>query len=700
MAVGVVSVVVVVVAAIAFLLATRTLRETRLSQSSVQQTRDAIEQVQQILSTLQDAETGERGFLITGQEGFLEPYNKARQTLDQRLAGLQRLFTDPQSHSIGEELAARARAQMRYLDGVIQVRRTGNSEAAQKLVSQELGKQQMDAIRNTIDLLEERERALLMQRQAEWNRTSDNSERVIRWSFFVALCTMMLAGGMLATYAKRQLLADRDAKRVASLLRSTVESVTQGVVVFDQDSRLVAWNQQYLHLRRLDGGRLQIGGDISQIQGGAMPMVLHVDGAAHDSRASSPGFGDLSKPFDGEGIYADGHVLRISGRPAAFGHYVVTVTDITALKKSEAAYRDQAVRLSSILHNIEDAIVTINEVGNIESWSKGAERLFGYSEAEVVSRNFKMLMPETQATAHDRFLNAYLQTGIRQIMGQRRDIAALHKDGRRLDVELSVTEIHVDSRRLFIGVVRDISQRIEVERLKSEFVSTVSHELRTPLTSIAGALGLVEGTLAAQLPAQATRLIQIAKQNSDRLVRLINDILDLEKSAAGKLEFKLEEQPLGPIVQQAVEINRAYAHSHHASIQFDRTSDDAVVLVDRDRFVQVLTNLLSNAAKFSPRDGVIRVDIKNADGDVCVTVQDEGPGISGEFRTRIFQKFAQADASDSRAKGGTGLGLSIAKSIVERLGGSIGYDANAKKGACFFVSLPIKAEIAGTRREA
>ena len=526
------------------------------------------------------------------------------------------------------------------------------------------------------------------------------SDPLIRWLLIAAIFAMLLASVTWALRVRRQMRADGDAKRTADLLRSTVESITQGVVVFDNHSRLVAWNQQYLNLRRLDGSRLQVGGDISQIQRGAMPMVLSVDGTAHDSRTSSPGFGDLTKPFDGEGVYADGHVLRISGRPAAFGHYVVTVTDITALKKSEAAYRDQAIRLSSILDNIEEAIVAINEAGNIESWSKGAERLFGYTEAEALNRNFKMLMPEMQAEAHGNFLNAYLQTGVRQIMGQRRDIEALHKDGRQLDVELGVSEIVVDSRRLFVGVVRDISQRLEVARLKSEFVATVTHELRTPLTSISASLRLVEGTLASQLPPQATRLFQIAKQNSDRLVLLINDILDLEKSEAGKIEFQLEAQQLKPIVLQAIEMNRPYAASHHASIQFDASSDDAMVLIDRDRFIQVLTNLLSNAAKFSPRDGVIHVDIKHANGNIRVTVQDEGPGIAAEFQKRIFQKFAQADASDSRAKKGTGLGLSIAKSIVERLGGSIDYDTHSQRGACFFVSLPVRAESTDTQTEA
>lgn len=687
---GAACVVIVVVAAVAFLFATDTLRDTRVAQASVQRTRDAIEQVQQIFSLLQDAETGERGFVITGREGFLEPFNRARATLDRRLDDLRKSLVDEQAIAISDELAKRAREQMAFLESVVELRGRGEGEAAIARIAQESGKRQMDAIRVVVARLQNREQELLIQRRAVWDDTSLRSERIIQLSFFAAIIAMFIASVTLAIYVRRQLLSDRKTKRLADLLRSTVESITQGVVVFDKRSRLVAWNRQYLDLRGLNDSAMQVGGDITLIQKHATPMTLSVDGADHDSREASPGFGDLSRPFDGEGTYSNGRVLRISGRPAAFGHYVVTVTDISALKKSEAAHRDQATRLNTTLDNIDEAIITINEVGKIESWSQGAERLLGYSDYEVLNRNVGLLIPEPHATAHDGYLSAYLKTGERHVIGKNRDVEALHKDGRRIDVEIGISEMFIDSRRMFVAVVRDIAQRLEVERLKSGFVSTVSHELRTPLTSISASLGLVEGTMASQLSPQAARLVQIAKQNSDRLVRLINDILELEKSEAGKIDFQIEELSLMAVVQQAIEMNRGYAASYHAAIQLE-ASDDASVSVDRDRLIQVLTNLISNAAKFSPRDGVIHVEIKNENGKARVTVQDEGPGISAEFQKRIFQKFAQADATDSRSKSGTGLGLSIAKTIVERMGGSIGFNAQSTRGACFYITLPIRS---------
>ena len=240
-------------------------------------------------------------------------------------------------------------------------------------------------------------------------------------------------------------------------------------------------------------------------------------------------------------------------------NYIVTYTDVTALKLSEMAYRDQATRLSSILDGVVDAIVTINESGSIESWSGSAERLFGYTAAEVLRRNVSVLMPEPHSSAHGGYIRRYMQTGERRIIGQRREVEALHKDGRRIPVDLGISEMRIGQRRLFIGIIRDLSSRQEIEQLKSGFVSTVSHELRTPLTSISGSLGLLAGGIAGALPAKAARLIDIAHNNSERLVRLINDILDLERAESGRLELRLEAQRLKPIVQQTIDATRAYA---------------------------------------------------------------------------------------------------------------------------------------------
>jgi DNA-binding response OmpR family regulator len=237
---------------------------------------------------------------------------------------------------------------------------------------------------------------------------------------------------------------------------------------------------------------------------------------------------------------------------------------------------------------------------------------------------------------------------------------------------------------VFIGVVRDITERRLIERMKNEFISTVSHELRTPLTSIAGSLGLLAGGVGGELPEKSARLIRIAHKNSERLVRLINDLLDMEKIETGKMDFQFAPTQLLALVDQIVEANRGYALATQVEIRRDPDAVDGCVLVDTDRLTQVLTNLISNAVKFSPRSGRVTLQIIDHGNILRVIVHDDGPGIPDEFREHIFDKFAQADASDARQKGGTGQGLSSAKRIVERHGGRIGFDSDVHGGGTNF----------------
>jgi PAS domain S-box-containing protein len=242
----------------------------------------------------------------------------------------------------------------------------------------------------------------------------------------------------------------------------------------------------------------------------------------------------------------------------------------------------------------------------------------------------------------------------------------------------------------FLGSVTDISEQKRVERLKNEFISTVSHELRTPLTSIRGALGLIAGGVAGALPVKAKSMVDIAKKNCERLVRLVSDILDIEKIESGKMTFDIRPVEFAPILDQSVEANRTYAQSMGVTIDLDNAPAGVRVLADADRLMQVVTNLLSNAAKFSPAGRSVQVRVAAYGDNLRVSVKDEGPGIPDEFRSRIFQKFAQADASDGRAKQGTGLGLSICRAIVERMGGRIGFETGRGLGTTFYFDIPLQ----------
>lgn len=235
---------------------------------------------------------------------------------------------------------------------------------------------------------------------------------------------------------------------------------------------------------------------------------------------------------------------------------------------------------------------------------------------------------------------------------------------------------------------RDVTERRAVERMKNEFVAVVSHELRTPLTSIRGSLGLLAGGVAGELPPRAAAMIDIALKNSERLVRLINDILDIEKIESGKMVFRMQPVVLDDLVRQTIEANRGFGQQYNVTIELAATLPNVQVYVDPDRMMQVFTNLISNAIKFSPPGDKVEVAIgREPNGRVRVTVTDHGPGIPPEFRERIFQKFAQADSSNTRQQGGTGLGLSISRAIVERHGGQIGFVTATNLGTTFYVDL-------------
>jgi PAS domain S-box-containing protein len=237
------------------------------------------------------------------------------------------------------------------------------------------------------------------------------------------------------------------------------------------------------------------------------------------------------------------------------------------------------------------------------------------------------------------------------------------------------------------AVARDVSERKKLDQIKSDFVSVVSHELRTPLTSIRGSLGLLAGGVAGEIAEPARGLIEIAAKNSDRLVRLINDILDVEKVESGSMHFRFQLVDLAALIAQAVESNQAYAQPFNVRFVVIQPLPEVRVRADPDRLLQVLANLLSNAAKFSPRGGQVEIAVTVENGRVAVAVTDHGKGIPPDFHHRVFERFAQADASSTRQKGGTGLGLSIAKAIVERHGGHIGFETRPEAGTTFTFDL-------------
>lgn len=399
--------------------------------------------------------------------------------------------------------------------------------------------------------------------------------------------------------------------------------------------------------------------------------------------------------------------LRLSGVPvlspgdgAVVGFRGAGV-DVTESKTSRQALADSEARYRSIVNTVVDGIITIDERGTMQSINPAAEAIFGYSARELVGRNVAMLMPEPYHSGHDDFLAHYLDTGERSIIGcGGREVIGLRRDGSTFPLELGVSEVYFGAQRFFIGMCRDVSERKRMERLKDEFVSTVSHELRTPLTSIRGSLGLIAGGAVGALPDKAKRLVEIAHSNCQRLVNLVNDILDIQKIEAGGMAFDMTRVDLMDVARRALDDNGSYAQQYDVAVALESVLPSVFVQGDFNRLLQVVTNLLSNAVKFSPQGEVVILRVEVVDQKVVLMVEDHGPGISDEFRSRVFEKFSQADATDTRSKGGTGLGLSISRAITERHGGELSFESDVGKGATFIMSLPLTAEDADAARTA
>lgn len=368
-------------------------------------------------------------------------------------------------------------------------------------------------------------------------------------------------------------------------------------------------------------------------------------------------------------------------------------------KRSLAAQSSLAARQQAIFNAATDGMIVHDRHGIIETVNPSAAEMHGHVPADLVGQFVGKLSAEPVT---DDIFKAFLKRSVsaNDGTGAFQLATAKRKNGTTFPVEVVTSPVQMDEGQRFLAIIRDVTERRRVEQMKNEFVSTVSHELRTPLTSIAGSLGLLAGGAAGALPERAAKLIKIAHGNSERLVRLINDILDIEKIESGKMTFDIRPTPLRHLLEQAIQSNQAYAAEFGVHTKLDdHGAEGATVLADPDRLMQVVINLLSNAAKFSPAGGAVTVAVRRAGKSYRIAVRDQGTGIPEAFKERIFSKFAQADSSDTRAKGGTGLGLSIVKEIVARHNGTVTFTSEPDEGTEFVVEIPA-AEPGEARRQA
>ncbi|MGE5640203.1 MAG: ATP-binding protein [Clostridia bacterium] len=338
------------------------------------------------------------------------------------------------------------------------------------------------------------------------------------------------------------------------------------------------------------------------------------------------------------------------------------------------------------------AVLELDADGRITQINPAGELLFGYASAEMIGNpvKHKLVLPELHAEFDRQW--AQLLSTREPATGLR--IRSPRRDGLQVVCEWTVTPL-VNPEGKVIALIaqgQDVTRQLEAERLKKEFTSTLSHELRTPLTSIIGSLQLINSGVLGDLSQDVAELTAVAERNDTRLLDLINDLLDIEKIESGKLTLVPEVFKLGELVREAIVLNKAFGERFKVRFELQGgpadSATDRAVHADRKRLLQIMTNLLSNAAKFSPEGGSVDVTLEERGTVLRVSVHDRGPGIPDNFRSRIFGRFAQADSGTARQKGGTGLGLAISKRLVEMMQGRIGFDPRPGGGTSFWFELP------------
>ena len=518
----------------------------------------------------------------------------------------------------------------------------------------------------------------------EIERELEERQRKNFQRLYIMLLMTLLVSALsleLIRHSMRQREALRDS---AARMNIIVNNVVDGIVTVDQSGLIESLNQS---------AEVMFGHSASEVLGKRFNILLEptcreaYQHQLHDIGANQVLHFFSAAECEGLGRRQDGSTfpielavnqVTVKGRPLL----IHIIRDVTERKQA-----DQKQRLAaSVFENTTEGIVVTDMNGTIQSVNPAYTNITQYSAGELLGKNPRML----QSGKHDREFYQRMWASISGSGHWQGEIWNQRKNGETFPQWVTINAIKDNRGRTtnYVGVAWDISDLKASQRVKEEFITTISHELRTPLTSVLGSLGMLMGNMREQLPDHAQRLITLAHSNSRRLVRLISDILDIEKIEAGKMTFQFEPLDLKALVYQVIEDSSALAEHAQVTISCQTPATDAWVDGDTDRLMQAITNLLSNAIKFSSPGMSVEVVVAARGPMLRIEVIDHGPGIPKEFHSQIFKKFVQVGRSDRGWKAGTGLGLSIAKLIVQQHGGRIEFQSSPGVGTTFAIDLP------------
>jgi PAS domain S-box-containing protein len=492
-------------------------------------------------------------------------------------------------------------------------------------------------------------------------------------------------------------------RRTEEMLRSVVDHVIEGIITIDSEGTIESFNPAAEKLFGY-GASEAIGQNVKML----MPEPYHNQHDAYLRNYLSTGHAKIiGTGREVVGRRRDGSTFPMELAVSEFTlgtrrFFTGIVRDITQRKQAEEELRQAEERMRSVVDHVIDGIITIDDGGKVQSFNPAAEKLFGYGRPEVIGQNVKVLMPEPYFSEHDGYIANYMSTGQRKIIGIGREVVGKRKDGSTFPMELAVSEFRIGLHRFFTGIVRDITQRkqleselrqrvddlAEADRQKNEFLAMLAHELRNPLAPMRNALHLMK------MPGVSDAILVQAREMMERqmhqLVRLVDDLLDVSRIIRGKIELRKEPVDLAMAVARAVETAHPVIDAHGHELRASLPPQPVYVEGDLIRLAQVVANLLTNAAKYTEQSGYIDVSVEASGHDAVLRVRDTGIGVPSEFLPYIFDLFVQGDRSLARSQGGLGIGLTLVKRLVEMHGGTVcAESAGVGHGSTFTVRLPL-----------
>jgi PAS domain S-box-containing protein len=688
----------------------------------VTHTHEVLDELDQTLSAVADAETGMRGYVVTGQDSYLEPYRRAVPKTDFHLARLDRLTGDNREQQLRlSTLRNQVTQTLQLLKEGVSLRQQKGFQNARALMLTGRPKAAMDGIRETISAMKDEENRLLGLRETNLAR----STRRVAGGFSIVILVQFILFGLIYYLIHRDIAQRRQAEETLreseQRFRLMVNGVTEyAIFMLDPSGNVTTWNQGAERIKgykahEIIGRHFSCFYPAADVQNGKPQHELQV--AIAEGRYEEESW-RLRK--DGSRLWANVVITPVQDESGKLRGFSKVTRDITERRRAEELLQQSEERHRRLFENNPNPTwVYDRETLRFLAVNSAAIRKYGYSKDEFLAMTIKEIRPPEDVAA--------LLDAVAHLQSNSETSGAWHhrtKDGTTLDVELTSYALDFAGRAAQVVVAADVTQRKrdeaekrkyadslaatneqleirnrEVEhatKLKSKFLASMSHELRTPLNAIVGFSGLLAEETAGALNEKQKRFVGHIKQGSDHLLQLINDILDLSKIEAGQLDIHCEDFHVKEALPEVLSTIRPLAMAKGIEVQH-KFETQRPVYADRVRFKQILYNLLSNAVKFTPKGGHISITCSEEGNCVCLSVADTGIGVRAEDQRVIFEEFRQVDGEGAHE--GTGLGLAIVKRLVEQQGGRIWLDSELGKGSRFSFTLPVGSMESNSARE-